>query len=144
MTSSKVQFILLFLLLFVSPSCQKEEDMFPPIYVNMNLLITVDLNDVGVGSGKKFRITGTADSLIVVKLDVNEFAAYSDICTNFKAEGTYHQVRLDAARQIATCPVCHSRFMLAFFGNQIDGSVAPRPLHAFQTLVQGNRLYISN
>jgi nitrite reductase/ring-hydroxylating ferredoxin subunit len=142
--TSKVYIFLLLFLLPVSFGCEKEDESFPVIYVNMNLLLSTDLNDVGVGSGKKFRITGSADSVIVVRTDVQEYTAYSDICPNFQAEGGYHQVRLDASRQLAECPFCHSRFLLAFYGNQIEGSVSPRPLHAFRTRIEGARLYISN
>ena len=148
-------------------TCKKEEySEVPYAFVEIELNVYNELSVIGVG---QFMLITPASlygqvilydpyqnvtyppvsgkfmgkGIILYHYGPNEWIAYDRTCT-YKPQTNYDQVTVNKDSMYYICPVCKSHF-LTIDGVPSAGSLAPRPLKQYRTIVDGyNNLQITN
>ncbi|MDQ3047471.1 MAG: hypothetical protein M3R27_08000 [Bacteroidota bacterium] len=132
---------ILFLSVFISGGCKKDENSIPntavDIYIYTNNPSFIDLNAVG---GWVY-ITGGVRGILIYRKSTSEFMAYDRNCT-YQPNDPCATVVVDNSNIIARDTCCNSQFSM------VDGSViqapAGLPLKGYNTTFDGNVLHIYN
>jgi len=169
MESTKIIKLMLFSILMLSFSCDKDEyNVVPYVPVNLILSISSDLQHVGVGDpititpldtnirGSEIRYYGLnagsrlssmivhGNGLIIMQHSYDEYVAYDITCT-YKANEDYVACKVEENDLLyVKCPKCGSRFNLFNYGSPEPGSKAAAPLKQYNAIKSGDLLRVYN
>lgn len=138
------KFLLFTGILFTLPaSCKKEEQQteIPYVYVNFSLNPNgTQYINLNVVNGWE-TVYGGYNGILIFRAAVNEFVAFERACPyDPLTQGA--QIVVDESGITCTCPVCGSKFIMTD-GTPYEGP-SRFPLKQYQTVYDGNMLYISN
>lgn len=127
---------LLLVLTFLSASCGKENMCSIPIG-NATCTLFLDMPDYYPlrTVGGSVNIIGGNRGVTVIRLSINEFAAYERTCPH-DHDATL-EVEPGSGGAVLLCPVCGSRFSTYAEGAPIDGSVTSCSLYRYSTSYDG-------
>jgi len=136
-------FLAMGIFIFVSASCTKEEQQteIPYVYVNFSLNPNgtqyIHLNSVNGWE----TVYGGYNGILIFRKSMDEFVAFERACPNDPLT-TGAQVKVEASGITCSCPICGSKFIMTD-GTPYEGP-SHFPLKQYQTMYDGNLLYISN
>lgn len=96
---------------------------------------TVD--EISIGGSKLFRHPMENAPCILIRLDANRYAAYSQSCTHLMCP-----VHFNAAQKQLVCP-CHNGFFSAEDGRVLAGP-PPRPLPRYAVEIRKGQIWITS
>lgn len=107
-------------------------------HVEPNSAAYSNLNSVG---GYEYFVGGHR-GVIVVRMGINDFAAYERTCPQDNTTAVV--VSDDWGSTVLECPVCHSRFNAYGNGEPLTGSATSCCLYQYYCNYDGRTLYVSN
>ena len=143
MRISKIHiFLFTLLLITLSDSCKKKEELVPNVYVNFTIFLSDPEFSTLQTIGNSVFVTGGVCGIVIYRLSQTDFSVYDRCCTYKPSERC--AVLPDPANTLfLKCPCCGSKFSL------LDGSVqsgdAERPLTLYDATFDGsNTLHVFN
>ncbi len=134
----KIFIISLVLSTFIA--CDDQDDWIP----NVRVLLSLDLDAVratlGINQARMIDNEGV-NGILLFRLEEWQFNAFDRTCP-FQPEDNC-AVDFDDTELKAVCPCCGSEFEL-FFSGHVQKGPARRPLKQYRTVIEGNRLRITN
>lgn len=143
MRFSKIHiFLFIILLITLSDSCRKKEDLVPNVYVNFTIFLSDPEFSTLQTIGNNVFVTGGVCGIVIYRLSQTDFSAYDRCCT-YKPSDRCAVLPDTSNTLFLKCPCCGSKFSL------LDGSVqsgdAERPLTLYQVTYDGNNtIRVSN
>ncbi|MEI7500854.1 MAG: hypothetical protein WCK84_10460 [Bacteroidota bacterium] len=136
-------FLISGIIFFLTGSCKKEEQQteIPYVYVNIRLNPNgTEYIHLNVVNGWE-TVYGGYNGLLIFRKAINEFVAFERACP-YDPLTTGAKIVVDKSEITCYCPVCESKFIMTD-GTPYDGP-SYFPLKQYQTVYDGNMLYISN
>jgi nitrite reductase/ring-hydroxylating ferredoxin subunit len=131
------------ILFFLSASCKKEEQQTEIPYMVVNFSLNpngtqyIHLNAVNGWE----TVYGGYNGILIFRISVNEFVAFERACP-YDPLITGAQVKVEDSEITCVCPICGSKFIMTD-GTPFEGP-SHFPLKQYQTMYDGNLLYITN
>lgn len=146
-TVSKVAIFLLqlYLIVFLSLSCKKDEDVIPYVQVNFTISLSdpdySDLNAIG----NSLVVFGGYNGIVIYRLSNDEFLAYERSCTYEPTKQCDMTIDVEV-QYLISCNCCNSVFLLIDGSPTDDTKPAILPLKQYQAVYyqDGNFLHVFN
>ena len=143
MHNSKLHiFLFVLLIITLSDSCRKKEDLVPNVYVNF----TIFLSDPEFSNlqtiGNSVFVTGGVSGIVIYRLSQTDFSVYDRCCT-FQPSDRCAVLPDTANTLFLKCPCCGSKF--SFLDGSVQSGEAKRPLTLYDFTFDGNNtLHVYN
>jgi Rieske Fe-S protein len=143
MRISKIHiFLFVILIITLSGSCRKKDDLVPNVYVNFTIFLSDPEFSTLQIIGNSVFVTGGVSGIIIYRLSQTEFSAYDRCCT-FQPNDRCAVLPDTANTLFLNCPCCSSKF--SFLDGSVQSGQAKRALTTYYTSFDGNNtLRVSN
>jgi len=144
MRVSKIHiFLLVLLLITLSDSCRKKDDLVPNVHVNFTIFLSDPDFSTLQTIGNYVFVTGGVTGIVIYRVSQTDFSAF-DRCCSYKPSDRCAVLPDTANTLFLKCPCCGSKF--SFLDGSVQSAPAGRPLTSYDANFDevSNSLHVYN